>query len=72
MGCNNSKTEENTHERSFTFCWRKRNKVEPINVPVKEKFGPSLDAETSNTARKTEHTALMQLKQEGIIPRKGE
>ncbi|XP_033739549.1 uncharacterized protein LOC117326870 [Pecten maximus] len=72
MGCNNSKWEENTEQRSFTLCWRKRNKVASIHVPVAHKTGPSYDSDIDNTTRKTEQTVLMQLKEEGIVPRKGD
>ncbi|XP_033731175.1 uncharacterized protein LOC117320796 [Pecten maximus] len=70
MGCNNSKGDENIQESSNSFCWRKRNKVAPAKDPIEEKAGPSLDAD--NTVRKTKQTVLMQLKAEGIAPRKGD
>ncbi|XP_033734203.1 uncharacterized protein LOC117323242 [Pecten maximus] len=62
MGCYNSKTDPNTRKGLFTLCWRKRNKVVAINVPLQEKVGTSMDSGTSNATRKTEQTVLMQLK----------
>ncbi|XP_033733448.1 uncharacterized protein LOC117322618 [Pecten maximus] len=69
MGCNNSKVDENIQERSNSFCARKRNQVAPAKDSIGEKTVPSLDAD--NTVRKTKQTVLMQLKTEGIAPRKG-
>ncbi|XP_033734204.1 uncharacterized protein LOC117323243 [Pecten maximus] len=72
MGCHHSKTEPSTQEKSFTFWWRKRNKVVAINVPLQEKVGTSMDSGTSNATRKTEQMVLIQLKEGGIVPKKGE
>ncbi|XP_033741961.1 uncharacterized protein LOC117328537 [Pecten maximus] len=72
MGCNNSKREENTQQKTLTLCWRRQNKVASINVPVADKAGPSHDSDSDNITRKTEQTVLMQLKEEGIVPRKGD
>ncbi|OWF34868.1 hypothetical protein KP79_PYT15670 [Mizuhopecten yessoensis] len=66
MGCNNSKVEEGVQQE------RKQIKVVPVNRPVTHKPGPSLNTGIHNTARKTELTALMQLKEEGVVPKKGE
>ncbi|XP_060085894.1 uncharacterized protein LOC132565275 [Ylistrum balloti] len=66
MGCNNSKVEEHTHQE------QNKNKIEPVNVPVKGKSVSSLDSITANIVRKTEQTVLMQLKDEGVVPVKGE
>ncbi|XP_060073273.1 uncharacterized protein LOC132553080 [Ylistrum balloti] len=72
MGCNNSKTDENTRERWIFPCLIKRNKVGSINIPTREDVVTSLDFSVSNAIRKTEQTALMQLKEQGVVPRKGE
>ncbi|XP_060080177.1 uncharacterized protein LOC132559560 [Ylistrum balloti] len=72
MGCNNSKTEENTQGKSLSLCWQRKNKVAPTIDPTPEKAGPSQHFGVSNMTRKTEQTVLMQLKEEGIVPRKGD
>ncbi|XP_060074874.1 uncharacterized protein LOC132554566 [Ylistrum balloti] len=73
MGCNNSKTDENTRDRWIFHCWIKRNKVASINIPTREEVATSLElSATLNAIRKTEQTALMQLKEQGVVPRKGE
>ncbi|XP_069136893.1 uncharacterized protein [Argopecten irradians] len=71
MGCNNTKSEADTQKRRFIFFWRRQNKVVAINIPVQDNSGISLDYESSNTRRKTKQTVLMQLKAEGVEPRKG-
>ncbi|XP_069117654.1 uncharacterized protein [Argopecten irradians] len=65
MGCNNSKSDEHVQERLRLFFWRKRNKVMPMRA---EHF---VESDAENTVRRTQATVLLQLKAEGIVPKKG-
>ncbi|XP_069119218.1 uncharacterized protein [Argopecten irradians] len=68
MGCHNSKNDENVQKYLRLRFWKKRHKVVSIG---EEKTTQSADCNDENTIRRTKQTVLMQLKSEGIDPKKG-